>query len=260
MVIRYLMNHSMQKKTSCNNYINLIIYISGIILLLVIWSIISAVKDSFLFPNLIEISKSLTNILSETDTYKMLFITVGRIIISLGISYVISLIILMIYYFYKPSINLFRPILTIMKSMPLIIITLFIWLIMPVYNGIYVVCIFMTLPLIVESLVSGIDTIDSEITDYLKLDTNKSIKSLIFIQFPLIKNNFMLSLFQTLGLSFKVMIMSEYIFNIKNSIGKDLSSIKANLEVNYLLAWAIIIIILVSIIEFILKKLRNKIN
>ena len=260
MVIHYLMNHSMQKKTSCNNYINLIIYISGIILLLVIWSIISAVKDSFLFPNLIEISKSLTNILSETDTYKMLFITVGRIIISLGISYAISLIILMIYYFYKPSINLFRPALTIMKSMPLIIITLFIWLIMPVYNGIYVVCIFMTLPLILESLVSGIDTIDSEITDYLKLDTNKSIKSLIFIQFPLIKNNFMLSLFQTLGLSFKVMIMSEYIFNIKNSIGKDLSSIKANLEVNYLLAWAIIIIILVSIIEFILKKLRNKIN
>ena len=260
MVIHYLINHSMQKKTSCNNYINLIIYISGIILLLVIWSIISAVKDSFLFPNLIEISKSLTNILSETDTYKMLFITVGRIIISLGISYAISLIILMIYYFYKPSINLFRPALTIMKSMPLIIITLFIWLIMPVYNGIYVVCIFMTLPLIVESLVSGIDTIDSEITDYLKLDTNKSIKSLIFIQFPLIKNNFMLSLFQTLGLSFKVMIMSEYIFNIKNSIGKDLSSIKANLEVNYLLAWAIIIIILVSIIEFILKKFRNKIN
>lgn len=260
MVIHYLMNHSMQKKTSCNNYINLIIYISGIILLLVIWSIISAVKDSFLFPNLIEISKSLTNILSKIDTYKMLFITVGRIIISLGISYAISLIILMIYYFYKPSINLFRPTLTIMKSMPLIIITLFIWLIMPVYNGIYVVCIFMTLPLIVESLVSGIDTIDSEITDYLKLDTNKSIKSLIFIQFPLIKNNFMLSLFQTLGLSFKVMIMSEYIFNIKNSIGKDLSSIKANLEVNYLIAWAIIIIILVSIIEFILKKLRNKIN
>ena len=250
----------MQKKTSCNNYINLIIYISGIILLLVIWSIISAVKDSFLFPNLIEISKSLTNILSEIDTYKMLFITVGRLIISLGISYVISLIILMIYYFYKPSINLFRPALTIMKSMPLIIITLFIWLIMPVYNGIYVVCIFMTLPLIVESLISGIDSIDKEVTDYLKLDTNKSIKSLIFIQFPLIKNNFMLSLFQTLGLSFKVMIMSEYIFNIKNSIGKDLSSIKANLEMDYLLAWAIIIIILVSIIEFILKKLRNKIN
>ena len=260
MVIHYLMNHSMQKKTSCNNYINLIIYISGIILLLVIWSIISAVKDSFLFPNLIEISKSLTNILSEIDTYKMLFITVGRLIISLGISYVISLIILMIYYFYKPSINLFRPALTIMKSMPLIIITLFIWLIMPVYNGIYVVCIFMTLPLIVESLISGIDSIDKEVTDYLKLDTNKSIKSLIFIQFPLIKNNFMLSLFQTLGLSFKVMIMSEYIFNIKNSIGKDLSSIKANLEMDYLLAWAIIIIILVSIIEFILKKLRNKIN
>ena len=260
MVIHYLMNHSMQKKTSCNNYINLIIYISGIILLLVIWSIISAVKDSFLFPNLIEISKSLTNILSETDTYKMLFITVGRIIISLGISYVISLIILMIYYFYKPSINLFRPALTIMKSMPLIIITLFIWLIMPVYNGIYVVCIFMTLPLIVESLISGIDSIDKEVTDYLKLDTNKSIKSLIFIQFPLIKNNFMLSLFQTLGLSFKVMIMSEYIFNIKNSIGKDLSSIKANLEMDYLLAWAIIIIILVSIIELILKKLKTNIN
>ena len=42
----------------------------------------------------------------------------------------------------------------------------------------------------------------------------------------MIKNYVMLSLLQTLGLSLKVMIMSEYIFNIKMSIGKELYFIK----------------------------------
>ena len=56
------------------------------------------------------------------------------------------------------------------------------------------------------------------------------------------------------------MIMSEYIFNLKNSIGKDLSNIKANIQMDYLLAWAIIIIILVTAIEYILNKLKKRIN
>lgn len=260
MEIQCRMIRSMEKQANSKNYFNLAIYITGIIIILIIWSILSVVKNNFLFPNLIQITNSLAILLCESKTYIMILNTIGRIIISLSISYVISLIILMIYHFYKPSINLFRPCLTIMKSMPLIIITLFIWLVMPVYNGIYVICVFMILPLIIEALISGYDSIDSEVNDYLKLDTNDSFISFVCVKLPLLKNNLLLSLFQTLGLSFKVMIMSEYIFNLKNSIGKDLSNIKANLQMDYLLAWAIIIIILVTAIEYILNKLKKRIN
>ena len=251
----------MQVTTNKENKTNKLFYIIGVSLVILIWTIISIVKDNFLFPNLIDISKSFIDIVTNLNTYQMLIHTVYRIIVTIGISYLLSLIIILLYHIYKPSINIFKPVLTLMKSMPLIIITLFIWLVMPVYNGIYVVCIFMILPLIVEALISGLDSIDKEVSDYLLLDSpSYSLKSFFEVKIPLIKNNILMSLFQTLGLSFKVMIMSEYIFNIKNSIGKDLSSIKASLEMNYLLAWAILIIIIVSIIEYVLKRLKNKIN
>lgn len=239
---------------------NSLLYICGIIVLLIFWEILSIIKNSELFPNIITILKSLVNILLTPNTYLMLLQTLFRIIISLVISYLISLMILSLYHIYKPSINIFKPFLSIMKSMPVIIITLIIWLLIDVNIGIYIIAIFLTTPLIVEALTNGLDNINQDILEYIKLDTNNNLNVLFKLKIPMIKNYVMLSLLQTLGLSLKVMIMSEYIFNIKMSIGKELYFIKSSLEVNNLLAWTIIVIIMLSSIEYILKKIKMKIN
>ena len=126
--------------------------------------------------NMYQILKSLKNILIDKTTYVMLFLTLLRIIISLAISYIISLFIIMLYHIYKPSINLFKPFLSIMKSMPVIILTLLIWLIMDVNIGIYIITIFLTTPLIVEALTNGLDNINQDILEYIKLDTNNKTK------------------------------------------------------------------------------------
>lgn len=243
-----------------NKKINIVIYITGIVILLLLWEILSITKQNELFPSILTILKSLKNILIDKKTYVMLFLTLLRIIISLAISYLISLFIITLYHIYKPSINLFKPFLSIMKSMPVIILTLLIWLIMDVNIGIYIITIFLTTPLIVEALTNGLDNINQDILEYIKLDTNNNLNVLFKLKMPMIKNYVMLSLLQTLGLSLKVMIMSEYIFNIKMSIGKELYFIKGSLEVNNLLAWTIIVIIMLSSIEYILKKIKSKIN
>ncbi len=243
-----------------NKKINIVIYITGIIILLLLWEILSITKQNELFPSILTILKSLKNILIDKNTYLMLLLTLLRILISLAISYIISLVIIMLYHIYKPSINLFKPFLSIMKSMPVIILTLLIWLLMDVNIGLYIITIFLTTPLIVEALTNGLDNINQDILEYIKLDTNNNLNVLFKLKIPMIKNYVMLSLLQTLGLSLKVMIMSEYIFNIKMSIGKELYFIKSSLEVNNLLAWTIIVIIMLSSIEYILKKIKMKIN
>ena len=83
-----------------NKKINIVIYITSIVILLLLWEILSITKQNELFPSTLTILKSLKNILIDKTTYVMLFLTLLRIIISLAISYLISLLIITLYHIY----------------------------------------------------------------------------------------------------------------------------------------------------------------
>ena len=57
-----------------NKKINLVIYIIGIVILLLLWEILSITKQNELFPSILTILKSFKNILIDTNTYLMLLL------------------------------------------------------------------------------------------------------------------------------------------------------------------------------------------
>ena len=84
----------------------------------------------------------------------------------------------------------------------------------------------------------------------------KIIKIYLPIIFPFIVMTFI----QTLGMSFKVMIMGEYLCQTKDSIGKTLYAVKYDLAMDTLIAYGILIVIIVVILELIVKTLRKSIK
>lgn len=234
-------------------------YLTGILIIILTWIIYSnSQNNEIIFPSLSNILNSLLNLLKEKRTYILLLSTIGRIIGSLLSAFLISLIITLIYSISNVSINLFKPILTISKSTPLIIISLFIWMAFSSDFGPIFINILMVVPIITEGLINGINSIEKDLVDQIKLEPINKIKKYIFLDLPINKNIIIMVLLQTFGLSFKVMIMAEYICQTNNSIGKTLNIIKGNLEMNNLLAWGIIIVIIVSIIEIIINKVNKK--
>lgn len=237
------------------------LYLTGIIIIIISWYIYSSTKNNeLIFPPLSRIIKSLTELLEEKRTYSLIITTLIRIIISLIISILISLIITFLYSIFKDSLNLFRPILTIFKSTPLIIISIFIWMAFSSDFGPIFVNILVTIPIIVEGLVNGINSIDQDIVDQFKLEKASKIKKFLLLELPINKNTLIMVILQTFGLSFKVMIMAEYLCQTSNSIGKTLEIIKNNLEMSNLIAWGIIIVILVSIFELFINKISKIID
>ena len=234
-------------------------YLTGILIIILTWIIYSnSQNNEIIFPSLSNILNSLLILLKEKRTYILLLSTIGRIIGSLLSAFLISLIITLIYSISNVSINLFKPILTISKSTPLIIISLFIWMAFSSDFGPIFINILMVVPIITEGLINGINSIEKDLVDQIKLEPINKIKKYIFLDLPINKNIIIMVLLQTFGLSFKVMIMAEYICQTNNSIGKTLNIIKGNLEMNNLLAWGIIIVIIVSIIEIIINKVNKK--
>ena len=93
----------------------------------------------------------------------------------------------------------------------------------------------------------------------LHIQTNYNIWKKIFqVYLPILLPNIITLVLQTFGLGFKVMVMGEYLSQTPISIGKELYNAKSYLEMDLLIAWTIVIVVITSIVEFFVNLFNNK--
>ena len=98
---------------------------------------------------------------------------------------------------------------------------------------------------------------DSVLLDDLKMLNISKFQTITKVYIPLAP--FVLMTFmQAFGLSFKVMITSEYICQTNSSIGKTLYNARSNLDMDELLAWSIIIVLAVVAVEALFKFINKR--
>ena len=175
--------------------------------------------------------------------------TFVRIVLSACITFIISLIIGYIYSWRKESYYFIKPVMNLMKSTPVIIISIFLFLLFNSSVSPFIITMLVTMPITTQSIFTSIDSIDPSIQDDIKMNNVHQLKAWFIVYMPLIKKHLLMSFFQTFGLGLKVMIMGEYICYTKNSIGQELSQIKSSFEISNLLAWGILIVLIVTISE-----------
>ena len=251
----------MKASTSKNKIINYSLTISSILLIVLIWSIISiSYQNEMIFPNINQILKAFINIFKNINNINAILLTFLRVIITVIACFIISILIVGLYILIPNSIHFFKPLIQMMRSTPLAVISIFIFILIGDKLGPFVITILMSLPITIEGLITSVDEINKDIIDELKTLSGSTIKKIKEIYIPIIFPFIIMTLIQTLGMSFKVMIMGEYICQTDNSIGKVLYGIKANLEMDSLIAYGILIVLVVSIIELIIKQIKKSLN
>lgn len=234
---------------------------TSILLLVLFWVILTNIyNNNLIFPSIGGILKSLKEIITSTKSLKAIGMTVARSIIAVAICLVLGLIITALYIIYPLSVNFFKPIIRIMRSVPLAILSIFIFILIGAKKGPYIITILMTLPVIFEGLILGVNEIPEGITDELKTLNVKKNQKIIYIYIPMMKPYIIMSIIQALGMSFKVLIMGEYICQTKNSIGKELYNIKTDLDMAGLLAYGVLIVIIVLALEILVNILKEKLK
>jgi ABC-type nitrate/sulfonate/bicarbonate transport system permease component len=110
----------------------------------------------------------------------------------------------------------------------------------------------------IEGIIGAIDNIDKAIIDDLKMLDINTFKKFIQVYIPLCVPFIVTTFLQSFGLGLKVMIMSEYMNQVENTIGGTLVNLKGNLEgYGPLLAWLIIIIVIVAIGDMLVKLISK---
>lgn len=233
-------------------------YILSILFIYLIWLLYSLyVNNSLVFPSPNKVLIKFFQLLIEKDTYIVLFWTFTRFITALILSFLIGLILGILAGFFKWLENFLHPIITILRSLPLASIVVLIMVLIGLSNSPMIITSIMLIPIIYQAVLNGVKNIDPDLTDVWKLDSNLNILVIRKVIIPQSKPFIKTALSQSIGLGYKVLIMAEFICQTSNSIGKSLVTAKNNIQYGEVMAWSIILIAIVIILEKVIIRKNN---
>lgn len=241
-------------------YKNKIFYsLLSIVLVFILYGLLAQKRqDSQIFPKISSIIMQIQNTFYDQKYMKALGLSFLRVAITLGISFVLSMLIAILYYYFPPLIGLFKPLMVIAKCAPLVTIILYLFIILGSKISPYVIVCLVTTPIMVEGCVNSLDSVPNAIKDEVAITSGPKYYMFYHIYLPLIKKDIVTIFLQTIGLSFKVLVMAEYLCQTPNSIGVIINDCSSELKTDLVLAIVIELIIIILIIETIAKFLQKK--
>jgi len=248
---------------------NLILFVAGILLFIIIISLIGIIKDNkVVFPSVFEIFETFFGLLKKGDTYKYIGITLLDFIIAFIASAILGICLGILSGFNDISKGILKPFMIIARSMPMVIIIVIIMLTVPNDNYRYVPIVstaIAMIPILYEPISEGIRRIDKSYNDVWRLNSKLNLRVIFNVTLPLIGGYLKQAIITAIGLGIKMIVTTEFIAGVRNTMGTAIFNSKTLVEYSEIYAYALILVILVVIIEFIpdliiivLKKIKEK--
>lgn len=195
------------------NIINKKFYLYGIVFLIIIWFALAYIfKDnSFVFPNPIDTIKYTLYLLGKTYTYICIYNSLKLMIVGFGLAFVFGVVLGIISGNSKKIFYCISPFMVVLRSFPTVsLIYLFIVIFGYEYAPALLVCV-IALPIIYQGVLYGIENIESNLVESIRIDGANIFEENLFLKIPLSIPSIVSSIVSSFSLSFKVEIMAEVI-------------------------------------------------
>lgn len=251
----------MRRSTTKSKLVSSTLSISAILFLLLLWMIVASIyQNDLIFPSIKSIIQAFFRIFQTSNSLKAIGFTCIRVILSVVICFFLGLVITGIYIICPMSIHFLRPMIQMMRSIPLAVISIFIFILIGDKIGPYIITILMSLPIVLEGMMTSVNQINPHIIDEVNMLSGNVWQKIKSVYLPIVFPYVIMCLIQTLGMSFKVMIMGEYICQTNTSIGKVLYSVKMNIEMDSLVAYGILIVLIVVVLEYMIGYCKRRVE
>lgn len=250
------------KKFISNKYT---LYGLGIILFLIIWFIISLIinENVLIFPNPINTFSYLFSSLGKSYIYKCIATSLLRMIIGFLGAFVLALIFGIIAGENENIENLFKPTMTVIKSIPTATITFLFLILIGAKSAPILIVMLISFPILYESVVGGFKNIDVGILNSLALERKPHLVKIIKVKLPLSMPHIIVGITSSFALSFKIEIMAEIVMGDTGlGLGSAILSAQRIDPTNMVPIFAysliaIIFMLIFSLINLIIKKKFN---
>ena len=253
----------MHKHTQLTKRTRRISALISVVFLYVLWYAISRYIDNNLPYNLVLPNPNLVitkvfNLLGKSSTYAIIFASFSRLFIALVFSFLAAIIVGTAASLSPAFEGFMRPYVSSVRAIPVASMLVVILLWIGAKNAPIVICAMVVFPLFYEMILESIKNMEQSFVEVISLDSDFTFFAFRKVYLPAILNNLFISFVQSIGLGFKVLVMSELIAYTEDSIGKKIYTSKLNLDIEGVFAWTIIIIVIVMLIEQIFRLVKRK--
>lgn len=232
----------------------------GILFIFIVWIISEAVVDNaYIVPSITDTFKALVDLFTKAHTYKVLGFTLLRLLIVVVICFILGIGLAILSYNQKRFKWFIKPIIILFKTLPLAVVIILLWVMFTNEIAPYYIVGVVVLPVVYEAVLIGLENINKEILDEVKLTSNTNLKVLFKVHLPIIFPAILTAIIQSIGLGLKVLVMAEYTTQPTYSIGNEFVYYKdIAMEMEYLYAWSIILILFVLSVEILISYISKK--
>lgn len=230
----------------------------GVIIIFIAWFVFSLIiNNSLVLPSIKDVAVSLKHILITGNTYIILFKTFLKLFLVIILSLIVSLSLALLSSKAKGFESFLKPIMVLIKTITIVAIILFLLISFGRNYSPYIMTALVVIPIMYEGLLTSINSINKELIDDVKTLSNTNWLVLKNFYIPLILNFVLMTFIQSFGMGLKVMIMGEFIAQPNGTIGYILQLERSSLNNSAILAWSIILIIIVLLIELLVLKISR---
>ncbi len=198
--------------------------------------------------------KRLLCMLFESEFYKTVFLSLGRILAGLSLGVMVGAL-AGLASFLCPSIrSLIAPLLTVVRSTPVASFVILIWSFTGGRSLPLVIAALMVIPIAADQLLKGLESADPTLGEVVTVFRIPVWRALLAYRLPAALPYFFGSVVTSAGFAWKAGIAAEILAMTKSSIGRHIYEAKAYMETVDLWAWTLAVIFLSLLLELFVKK------
>lgn len=237
---------------------NILYPLLALAIVLSVWAIASAIKNNpLVLPMPDIVFERFFLIFREKNFFKSIALTLLRTVLAFSISFILA-------YFFAVLADLvngvrktIEPIVSILRAAPTVAVIYVFYAFLPNKTMAVVVGFLIAFPVMYASILSALQGKNNDLLLMSKVYRVKKIKVLLNVYFLSIANYIFDTVRSTLSLTLKVVVAAEILTNVTASVGNKIQVSYASFEVEYLLAWTIIAILLSFVVELFVWTLKK---
>lgn len=246
-------------KKQLNSFIrNLIFPIIALTIILLFWVIVSAIKNNpLVLPMPGIVLKRFFILGKEYALWKSVGATILRSLIAFLISFIFALSVAILSGLVKNFNKIISPIVAFLRAAPTVAVILIIYAFMSTDIMTIVVGFLIAFPIMYSSFYTSISEIDENLKLMAKIYKVNFFRRIFNIYILSISGNIFDTSKATLSLTIKIVIAAEILTSVSPGIGGKIQTAYASFEIEYLLAWTLLAIVLSFVSEFFIGSLKK---
>ena len=236
---------------------NIFYPLMALALVLAIWAITAkAYNKPLVLPAPVATLKVFFEMFAEESFWVSIGWSLLRTLVCFGISFVLAIVFATVGNIVKPVNKVIAPIITMLRAAPTVAVILVMYAFMANDKLAIVVGFLIAFPIMYSAFFSAIEGVDNDLIEMAKVYHVRKMDRVFGIYLPSVASTVFDMSKSTVSLTFKVVVAAEILTSIPQSIGIRIRGAQNLFDIDYLLAWTIVSIVIAFVLEGVVALLK----